>query len=96
MVLPNPLQQLRDLDKSSPQFQEQLRGLFRGEEYQGLVPNLQGEDLVWFVEYLDGVSLQTIYPYSVLTTSIGSDQYFRSRESRIPGILVRAWKDMWR
>jgi hypothetical protein len=57
MSLPNPLQQLHDLDRASPQFHEQLSSFLRGEEYQNAVPNLQGEDLAWLVEYLDSVSL---------------------------------------
>ena len=60
MIPPNALQQLHNLDRASPLFLEQLSDLIRGEEYRNAVPNLQGEDLEWLVEYLDGVSLQTI------------------------------------
>ena len=53
--LPDPLQQLRDLDRTSPHFYGQLSDFLRGDEYQNAVPNLQGEDLAWIVEYLDSV-----------------------------------------
>ena len=53
----NPLWKLRDLDKASPQFHEQLSDFFRGEVYRNIFPGLQNEDLALFVEYLDSVSL---------------------------------------
>ena len=62
MVLPGPLQQLCDLDQTSPQFHEQLGGLLRKGEYQGIIPGLQGGDLEWLVEYLDNVSVQSTLP----------------------------------
>ena len=51
------LQQLRDLDKTSPQFHEQLSDFFRGDLYQSVFPSLQSESLAWLVEYLDSVRL---------------------------------------
>lgn len=66
MVLSDPLQQLHDLDKTSAEFPTQLSRFLRGNEYQDVVPNLQGEDLVWLVEYLNSVSLQIIFPHSAL------------------------------
>ena len=62
MVPPGPLQQLYDLDTASPKFLKQLSELLRGNEYRNAVPNLQNEDLVWLVEYLDNVSPQIIFP----------------------------------
>ena len=56
MIPHDPLQQLYDLDRTSPQFHEQLSGLLRGREYQDVFPNLRSEDLSWLVEYLDSVS----------------------------------------
>ena len=58
MDRPNPLQQLYDLDRSSPQFHNQLRDLLRGEDYRNIVPNLGSSGFTWLVEYLDSVSLQ--------------------------------------
>ena len=49
----NSLGQLRHLDRSSPDFHDQLVNILYGEEYKQLVPFLAGEDLVWVVEYLD-------------------------------------------
>ena len=57
MVTFNLLQQLHDLDRSSPQFHDQLSNLLRGEEYRSSL-NLQGDDLAWLVEYLDTVGLR--------------------------------------
>ena len=72
MIRPNPLQQLRDLDSTSPHFHERLGKCLRGSEYQNAVPNLQGEDLVWLVEYLDGVSLQSVPLHSAFNAGVGS------------------------
>ncbi|KAF9643166.1 hypothetical protein BDM02DRAFT_1708197 [Thelephora ganbajun] len=55
MTPPGPLRQLHDLDRTSPQFHEQLSNYLRGDEYQNVVPSLQGEGLAWLVEYLDSV-----------------------------------------
>ena len=56
MIPTNPLQPLHDLDRTSPQFHEQLNDFLRGDEYRNVLPGLQNEDLVWLVEYLDSVS----------------------------------------
>ena len=52
---PTALQQPRRLDRSSPNFYNQLSNVLFGEEYGGSVPNLQGNDLVSLVDYLDKV-----------------------------------------
>ena len=62
MTLPTFLQQLHNLDRASPQFHKQISDFLRGKEYRNAVPSLQGEDLMWVVEYLDSVSLQAIFP----------------------------------
>lgn len=56
MVLPSSFQHLRDLDRVSPHFHNQLTDFLHGDEYRNAVANLQGEDLAWLVEYLDSVS----------------------------------------
>ena len=58
----NALKQLRGFDRASPQFHKHLSNFLHSEEYRNAVPSLQGEDLAWLVEYLDSVSLQTIFP----------------------------------
>lgn len=49
------LQRLYHLDRSSSGFHDELSNLLYGEEYQQCVPILQGDDLVWLVDYLDKV-----------------------------------------
>jgi len=56
----NILKRLHGLDRTSSQFHKRLSGLLRSEEYRSAVPNLQGEDLAWLVDYLESVSLQII------------------------------------
>jgi len=57
---PNALKQLHGFDRASPQFHKHLSNFLRSEGYRSAVPGLQGEDLAWLVEYLDGVSLYTV------------------------------------
>ena len=66
MSSPNPtaLQQLHHLDTSSPAFHDQLGGVFSGEEYRRSVQNIEGNDLVSFVEYLDRVRRRIALPHS--------------------------------
>ena len=49
------LQELHRLKGSSPNIHNQLSDVLYGEEYQQCVPILQGDDLVWLVDYLDKV-----------------------------------------
>jgi len=49
------LQRLHRLDRSSSDFQDQLSNALYGEEHKRCVSNLQGDDLVWLVDYLDKV-----------------------------------------
>ena len=58
------LQRLHFLDRSLPEFRDQLLNILYGEEYTQCVPNLQGDDSKWFVEYLDSVRRHTSLPYS--------------------------------
>ena len=62
MIPPGSLRRLSDLDETSPQFLNQLSEFLRGNECRNAVPNLQNEDLVWLVEYLDSVGLQITFP----------------------------------
>ena len=68
--MPSPgapvLQQLSLLDKSSPDFHGQLCHVLYGKEYNEYIPNLQGDDLVWLVDYLDKVRLRVALPHSPL------------------------------
>ena len=49
------LQQLHRLDRFSSGFHDQVSNVLYGEEYKQCMPNLQGDDLVWLVDYLDNV-----------------------------------------
>ena len=68
MSLPSSLalQQLHHLDRSSPDFHDQLCNLFYGKEYSKCIPNLQGDDLVWLVDYLDKVRRHVTFLHSPL------------------------------
>ena len=58
------LQQLHHLDRTTSGFHDQLSNALYGEEYQKCVPNLQGDDLVWLVDYLDKVRHYVAHPRS--------------------------------
>jgi tRNA (Thr-GGU) A37 N-methylase len=68
--MPSPnspvLQQLDRLNKSSPDYPDQLCNIIYGEEYVQCVPNLEGDDLVWLVEYLDKVRRRVALLHSPL------------------------------
>ncbi|KAF9644879.1 kinase-like protein [Thelephora ganbajun] len=57
------LQKLYSLDRSLSGFHNQLSNVLYGEEYTRCVANLQGDDLVWLVDYLDNV-LDDLTPFS--------------------------------
>ena len=63
---PTALQQLRHLDKSSPDFYKQLSNVLSGKEYVQSVPSLQGNDLVSLVDYLDKVCSPISLPRPLL------------------------------
>ena len=58
------LQPLRHLNESSPGFHDQLSNILYGKEYEQCVPNLEGNDLVWLVDYLDKVRRDISVPCS--------------------------------
>ena len=60
------LQQLDRLNRSSSGFHDQLSGVLYGERYQRCVPNLQGDDLVWLVDYLGEVRRHVALPHPPL------------------------------
>ena len=66
MSSPPTLQQLDHLDRSSPDFHDQLSNVLYGEEYQRCAPNLQGDGLVWLVDYLDKVRRHIAHLHSPL------------------------------
>jgi len=60
------LQQLNSLEKSSHDFHDQLHSVLYGNEYVQCVPNLQGDDLAWLVDYLNEVCRHVVLPRSSL------------------------------
>ena len=62
----NSLRQLRRPDRSSSKFHNQLKDLLCGEEYKEWMSNVDGEDLVWLIDYLDKVHHPTAFPRSPL------------------------------
>ena len=60
------LQQLRRLDRSSPGFHDQLSNVLNSKQYERTVPNLQGDELVSLVDYLDQVCHPISPPPSLL------------------------------
>jgi len=60
------LQQLDRLNRSLPNFHDQLNDIIHGQEYIQCVPDLRVEDLAWLVDYLDEVRRRVVLPYSPL------------------------------
>ena len=89
MISHDPLQQLYDIDRTSPRFHKQLGNFLRGIEYQNTVPSLQSGDLAWFFEYLDSTSLQiTSSRCPTLNAGVGLPRYFRSRKRPISEVTA--------
>jgi len=63
------LQQLHCLDRSSPDFHDQLCSVLYGEEYKRCAPKLEGDDLVWLLDYLDKVPHPAVIPNSPLKSA---------------------------
>ena len=63
------LQQLHHLNRSSPDFYDQICNVLYGEEYVRCIPNIQGGDLVWLVDYLDKVRRRVALPHSPLKSA---------------------------
>jgi len=58
------LQKLHQLDGSSSGFHDELSSIFYGEEYRRCAEDLQGDDLLWLVGYLDKVRYHFTLPCS--------------------------------
>ena len=70
MLPSDPSRQLHDLDRTSPRFHKQLLDILHADEYQNVIPNLENEDVVWLVRYLDKVSHQTVFPLPQTSASL--------------------------
>jgi len=60
------LEALHRLDRSSPEFHDQLCNIFYGEEYRKCLTTLQDDDSVWLVDYLDEVYPRIALPRPLL------------------------------
>jgi len=60
------LQQLSSLERSSPDFHDQLRSVLYRKDYVQCVSNLQGDDLAWLINYLDEVRRRVVVLHSLL------------------------------
>ena len=89
------LQQFRRLNTSSSEFPDQASNILSGEEYRECVPNLQSDDLVWFVNYLDEVrrmrhsfahrsSHHRLSMFSILPVPLSESAYARSETYAVP------------
>ena len=58
------LQQLHRLDRSSSDFRDKLYQILHGQAYEECAKNLEREDLIWFVDYLDKVRRHNPLPRS--------------------------------
>jgi hypothetical protein len=58
MPTPDLLHQLRDLDKSAPEFSSLLTNLLDDHGYEDCVANLKRDDPAWLIEFLDTVCLR--------------------------------------
>lgn len=56
------LQHICRLDRSSPDFGDELDKILHGEEYEGCRRDLEKGDLMWFIDYLDKV-LDSLDPF---------------------------------
>jgi len=71
----DPLVQLRRLDVSSPEFNDQVCHIIDAEEYKQGVQKLEGDDLVWFVDYLNEVRRCASILHFSLKPSLGSRRF---------------------
>lgn len=62
----NLLRRLYRLDRYSSGFHDRLRSILYGKEFEQCAPNLQGEDLLWLIDYLDKVRHRMPLPRSLL------------------------------
>ena len=60
------LQRFYRLNGSSSDFYDQLNKIHCGQEYKQCVTDLQGDDLIWLVDYLDKVCHHVAPPHPLL------------------------------
>ena len=87
MSLPSSpvLKQLHRLDRSSPDFHDQLCNVFYGSEYTQYTQSLQEDDLMWLVDYLDKVRRRVRFSPLSASASLGP-RWSRSIRSCFPQV----------
>ena len=68
------LQRLNRLDRSSPDFHDQLHTVLREEEYARHEQHLEDDTSVWLVDYLDTVRCHVVLPHSLLKPTQALDR----------------------
>lgn len=86
MLPSDPSRQLHDLDRTSPRFHKQLLDILHADEYQNIIPNLENEDVVWLVRYLDKVSHQIVFPLPQTSASLIARIINRKEPEVVKGI----------
>jgi hypothetical protein len=84
----NPLELLRDLDRSSSEFPNQLTSILLREDCMNRAQALPCEDLGKFVEYLDSVCVQIVFTCSPLNGIVGPRRP-RPQRLRLFSLFVR-------
>jgi len=80
------LDRLRSLDRSSSGFHDQVCTVLYEEEYRKCIPDLQGDESAWLVEYLDEVRRHVALPYSAQV--ITGSRWYRPLRSRFPKVFA--------
>ena len=80
------LQGLRNLNRTSPGFHDQVCNALYEEGYQKSMPGLQGDDLAWLVEYLNEVCRYV--PLSHSAQTIAGSRWPRSLRSHFPKVFA--------
>lgn len=96
----NLLQRLSHLDRSSSLLHSELSNILYGEEYKQCVGDLQNDDLLWLVDYLDQVrffvallglylSQRRLSMFSILMVLLFGNVYANSEKYVVPGLYYR-------
>ena len=93
MSSPDPLQRLRDLERSSVGFSDRLIDILLMGEWTDQAQNLPPNDLRELIEYLDSVRVRIAFTRLLLSGVVGPRDP-RSHHSRFLSLFVRTSKDL--
>lgn len=80
----NPLQQLRDLKRSSAEFPDQLIDVLLGEDWMDQTQHLPHDDVKELVGYLDGVRVRIAFTCSLLIRIVGPQRLQPQQSCLLP------------